>query len=203
MKKFYYLKQNSLINKDLINKLLIEINKIFQIKKTSINSSDYFYLKKSDFMNNFAFINTLNIVNQNFIKITGFDKLELNKLKFFNTTAINVKKDEVPYVPHIDKKRFFKAMVYLHDVSLNHGPIHIGKVKNNSIDLEKIRINLPSDYKEKKLNIIDHQYLDGDLTPMIGKAGDVIFFDTNTPHKAGVINSKYSRKVLRFDFINK
>ena len=35
---------------------------------------------------------------------------------------------------------------------------------------------------------------------MTGKAGDVIFFDTNTPHKAGIINEGYYRKVLRFDF---
>ena len=37
-------------------------------------------------------------------------------------------------------------------------------------------------------------------TPMTGKAGDVIFFDTNTPHKAGIIKGSYYRKVLRFDF---
>ena len=35
---------------------------------------------------------------------------------------------------------------------------------------------------------------------MTGKAGDVIFFDTNTPHKAGIIKGSYYRKVLRFDF---
>ena len=35
---------------------------------------------------------------------------------------------------------------------------------------------------------------------MTGKAGDVIFFDTNTPHKAGIIKSGYFRKVLRFKF---
>lgn len=35
---------------------------------------------------------------------------------------------------------------------------------------------------------------------MIGNAGDAIFFDTNTPHKAGIIEKGYSRKILRFDF---
>jgi len=62
------------------------------------------------------------------------------------------------------------------------------------------RKKLPNDYKKKKLNIIDKKHIDGDLIPMIGNAGDVIFFDTNTPHKAGIINEGYYRKVLRFDF---
>ena len=35
---------------------------------------------------------------------------------------------------------------------------------------------------------------------MIGRAGDVIFFDTNTPHKAGIIKKGFYRKVLRFTF---
>ena len=35
---------------------------------------------------------------------------------------------------------------------------------------------------------------------MTGKAGDVVFFDTNTPHKAGVIKARHFRKILRFKF---
>jgi len=35
---------------------------------------------------------------------------------------------------------------------------------------------------------------------MTGKAGDVIFFDTNTPHKAGIVKEGFNRKILRFDF---
>ena len=42
--------------------------------------------------------------------------------------------------------------------------------------------------------------IDGKLIPMIGNAGDAIFFDTNTPHKAGIIEEGYSRKILKFDF---
>ena len=105
----------------------------------------------------------------------------------------------LPYIPHIDKRRYLKAMVYLHDVNLEHGPIHLGRVKSTT-DIEQKRKKLPSDYKEKGLNTISDKDLDGSLTPITGKAGDVIFFDTNTPHKAGVIKDNYYRKVLRFDF---
>jgi len=66
--------------------------------------------------------------------------------------------------------------------------------------IEQKRKKLPPDYKEKGLNTIADKDIDGGLTPIIGKAGDVIFFDTNTPHKAGVIKDNYYRKVLRFDF---
>ena len=90
-------------------------------------------------------------------------------------------------------------MVYLHDVSLKHGPINLGKVKNN-INIEQKRKELPKDYKRNLLNTIYDEQIDGNLIPMVGKAGDTIFFDTNTPHKAGIIEKGYSRKVLRFDF---
>ena len=90
-------------------------------------------------------------------------------------------------------------MVYLHDVSLEHGPIHLGRVKN-TINIEKKRKQLPQDYKEKGLNSINDKDLDGSLMPMTGKTGDVIFFDTNTPHKAGIIKNNYCWKVLRLDF---
>ena len=50
------------------------------------------------------------------------------------------------------------------------------------------------------MNIIDKKHIDGDLIPMIGNAGDVIFFDTNNPHQAGMVKNGKTRKVLRFDF---
>jgi ectoine hydroxylase-related dioxygenase (phytanoyl-CoA dioxygenase family) len=59
---------------------------------------------------------------------------------------------------------------------------------------------LPIDYKNKRLNLVKKQDLEKNFIPITGKAGDVIFFDTNTPHKAGIIKSGYSRKVMRFDY---
>jgi ectoine hydroxylase-related dioxygenase (phytanoyl-CoA dioxygenase family) len=38
------------------------------------------------------------------------------------------------------------------------------------------------------------------MIPMVGLAGDVVFFDTNVPHKAGMVSNGYERYVLRFDF---
>ena len=55
--------------------------------------------------------------------------------------------------PSYRQTKIFKAMVYLHDVSLEHGPIHLGKVKEE-VDIESTRKNLPKNYKEKGLNTI-------------------------------------------------
>ena len=98
-----------------------------------------------------------------------------------------------------DINKTVKAMVYLNDVTLECGPIYLGKVKEN-FKIEQKRKELPQNYKEKGLNTIDEEFLEEKLTPMVGKAGDAIFFDTNSPHKAGIIKDNYSRKVLRFDF---
>ena len=90
-------------------------------------------------------------------------------------------------------------MVYLHDVKIEHGPIYLGKV-NKNINIEVRRIKLPSDYSDRSLNSIENDDINGALIPISGNAGDVIFFDTNTPHKAGIVKNKHYRKVLRFDF---
>ena len=102
-------------------------------------------------------------------------------------------------MPHFDQHRVLKAMLYLHDVSLDHGPIELGNVKN-TFNVDQLRLNLSENDKKKGLNIIKKEYLEGNLTPMTGAAGDVIFFDTNAPHKAGIIKKGFYRKVLRFTF---
>ena len=127
------------------------------------------------------------------------DNLELAKLWLVASTKQNSKPLALPYIPHFDKHRYFKAMVYLHDVTDNHGPIHLGYPKN-SLDIEKRRNKLPLNYKELSLNKISNQDIEGNMIPMSGHAGDIIFFDTNTPHKAGMLSEGYERNVLRFDF---
>ena len=129
----------------------------------------------------------------------GIKKLKLEKLWLVSSTSENVRTDELPYIPHFDKRRYMKAMVYIHSVTKDHGPIHIGKAKDKT-DIEMRRIKLPGDYKMLGLNLIENTEMIGAMEPMIGNSGDVIFFDTNSPHKAGAISKGYERRVLRFDF---
>ena len=196
---FTFIKEVGLLDKDLANKHLIKFDKIYQEKTNNDIYTNFCELKKDDILNDPQYLSLLNIIQKKFTLLTGFNDLNFEKLWLVNSSSNDKSKVGLPYIPHIDKRRYLKAMIYLHDVSLEHGPIHLGKVKNN-IDIEQKRKELPKDYKEKGLNTIEDEHLEENLSPMLGKAMDVIFFDTNVPHKAGIIKDGYCRKVLRFDF---
>lgn len=202
MNTFLYKKENKLIDKEQITKLLDRFNEIHQNKiYNNSGVSHIFELKGSDIEKEPLFKFLLNVIEKKIKFLSNLNDLSIKKMWLVYSTPNNQNKNFLPYIPHIDKQRYLKAMIYLHDVSYNHGPIYLGKL-NSSVDIEKIRKKLPYNYKEKGLNSIKYQQLDGSLIPMVGSAGDVIFFDTNTPHKAGIVKDNYSRKVLRFDFEN-
>ena len=138
-------------------------------------------------------------INKFFRNELGLTNLKLSHLWLVSTSSADVNSSKLPYIPHFDKLRFFKAMVYLHEVTSDNGPIYLGKAKNKE-DIEQRRRRLPDDYKMKSLNTIKKHDIKKELTPLIGSAGDVIFFDTNTPHKAGILSDGFKRQVLRFDF---
>jgi len=197
---FLYKKESNLIDKEQVTKLLNRFNEIHQNKiYNNTGVPHIFELKKSDIEKEPLFKSLLYIIEKKIKFLSNLNDLNIKKMWLVNSTPNNQNKNFLPYIPHIDKQRYLKAMVYLHDVSFNHGPIYLGKL-DSSVDVERIRKKLPYNYKEKGLNSINYQQLDGSLIPMVGSAGDVIFFDTNTPHKAGIIKDNYSRKILRFDF---
>ena len=197
--KFYFTKENKVFKEDFISKVLKRFDEIYLEDNYKSLSPNVKELSVNDLLSEPLLLSMLNIIKDRFKLIT--EKSDLNFLKIwlvFSTPNLT-KKDILPYKTHFDKQRRLKAMVYLHDIDLEHGPIQLGKIKN-SIDLDQKRKELPDDYQKKGLNSIDDLLLDSDLTPMTGKAGDVIFFDTNTPHKAGIIKDGFNRKILRFDF---
>ena len=196
---FIFAKKNLLLDGVLTEKLLREFDQIYQENTSKNIHANFLDLRKDDIMKIPLFLSLLNKIQKKFETIIGHNDLSFEKLWLVSSLSDDTNKITLPYIPHIDKRRYLKAMVYLHDVNLEHGPIHLGRVKSTT-DIEQKRKKLPSDYKEKGLNTISDKDLDGSLTPITGKAGDVIFFDTNTPHKAGVIKDNYYRKVLRFDF---
>ena len=199
-KNFIFAKENLLLDTVLVEKLHIEFDKIYQENTNNNNThTNFLDLRNDDIIKVPLFFSLLSRIQKKFELITGHNDLCFEKLWLVSSSSNDTNKTTLPYIPHIDKRRYLKAMVYLHDVNLEHGPIHLGKVKKN-INIEQKRKRLPQDYKEKGLNTIEDKDLDGTLAPMLGKAGDVIFFDTNTPHKAGIIKDSYHRKVLRFDF---
>lgn len=197
--KFFFKKEKQLIDKELINSLLSRYDKIYQEKIYKTNRDNIYEFSDNTILKEPLFELVLNKIHEKFQLIVNQKDLKFNKLWLVLTEKNFEKKNVLPYIPHIDKQRYLKAMVYLHDVTLEHGPIHLGKVKED-VNIEFTRKNLPKNYKEKGLNTIGQDLIEGELSPVLGEAGDVIFFDTNTPHKAGEVKAGFSRKVLRFDF---
>jgi len=195
---FLFFKEEMMINRQIIKELVFRFNDIIkanEYRKINNNISD---LNIDDISKEPLFLNLLENIQEKFKKITGFNDLKFDKL-WLVPSFFDEEKPNLPYLSHIDKKRYLKAMVYLHDITVDHGPIHFAKA-NKKINIEQLRKKLPKDYKKKLLNVIDDNYLHGKMKPMTGRAGDVVFFDTNTPHKAGIIKSGFYRKIIRLDF---
>jgi len=196
---FFFAKENLFLKKELTNELLKKFDQMYQKNTELKKNTNILELRKKDIMKIPLLFSLSNKIKKKFELITGHSDLSFNKLWLVSTPSNDKNKAILPYIPHIDKHRCLKAMVYLHDVKLEHGPIHIGRAKN-TIYIEQKRKELPRDYAVKGLNIIDDKDLASNLNPITGEAGDVIFFDTNTPHLAGTVKNGYCRKVLRFDF---
>lgn len=199
MNNFSFVKINSFLDKETVQSLMLRFDEIYNEEVYKINQENIRELKYADIIKEPKFHNLYNRINKKIIEISSFRDLKISKLWLVYSEATKENRRYLPYVPHIDKLRYLKAMVYLNDVNLNNGPIHLAKAKNN-ITIETIRKNLQSDYKDKGANVVNEKMFQGSLNPITGKAGDVIFFDTNTPHKAGVVKEGFDRKVLRFDF---
>tara|TARA_B110000977_G_scaffold192875_1_gene267017 strand:- start:33 stop:680 length:648 start_codon:yes stop_codon:yes gene_type:complete len=150
--------------------------------------------------------NELNLYFKNLVSIFQ-DHFDLDEKKFF-LRKLRIEKNskkiyddkKLPYIPHIDFNRCLKFMIYLNDVDQNNGSIHISNVDPETY--EKKRLNLKPNTPSINNNHITDLEKDSYL-PMIGKAGDIIFFDTNQPHFGGSYSSKdLNRFILRIDFIN-
>ena len=196
---FNFCKDATLLNKKEAESLLNRFDQIYKENMHKSLTSGIRELIGDEISNEPLFTSLLERIHKKFEFILDKNDLSFEKLWLVSSIPSDADETKLPYIPHIDKDRSLKAMIYLHDVSLDHGPIHIGRAKNN-IDTEQIRKQLPHDYQLKNLNTIKNENIDGSLTPMTGEAGDVIFFDTNTPHQAGILKDGYYRKVLRFKF---
>ena len=138
-----------------------------------------------------------------------FDKVEVlidgqadyavrfSKLWLVHSVFDNVDTTKLPYLPHFDRLRFLKVMIYLTDTDEASGAFFASKA--NVHDTELARRALPENHKEQYLN--DASSL-GDFEAVVGKAGDAIIFDTNCPHFAGAVSEGSERKVARFDYTN-
>ena len=179
--------------------ILNEFNEIHLNK--NLNKNDYI---NTAIINNLedlnSFMNTKNLYNQifNTLLFNNFNNLVFDDIWFLKSDESIYEPDSLPYVPHIDKIRKIKVIIYLNDVGIKDGPIFICKIQPSKYEF--FRRKLKPDYKLHQENIIKDLKLENYL-PQIGEFGTVIFFDTNTPHFAGRLHNKESiRKIIRFNF---
>jgi len=198
-KEFSYHKHSGLLSADEINSLnalyeKIETENKYESAYPNVRELGEGAITQEPILN--ALRQKITALFEEEIDVSG---LRFDKLWFVSSTSDDTDKKRLPYITHFDKRRYLKAMVYLHDVSMEHGPIHFGEMKQG-VDIEARRHALPPDYKAKGLNSIENFDLEEETAPVLGKAGDVILFDTNAAHKAGIVSEGFCRKVLRFDF---
>lgn len=122
-----------------------------------------------------------------------FSKIWFEK-KIFNVNTDENYLEKLPYIPHIDKYRFLKIMIYLDKVDEINGAIQFCQIKPNIFETNRINIWKNSEFS----NVIEDQNLK--FKSISGEAGDLVIFDTNCPHKAGTGNPNEERNVIRLDY---
>ena len=151
-----------------------------------------------DELKKFKYLKKLNQNIFNLIKSNKIENIKFDDIWFVKSVESIYEPKKLPYIPHIDKVRKIKAMIYLNDVVIEDGPLFISKINPNNY--ESFRKQLKPDYKERQENEVKNLKIE-DYYPLSGKFGTTIFFDTNAPHFAGKIHNKNSlRKIIRFNF---
>ncbi len=131
------------------------------------------------------------------------EKITLRKLRIERNTNKSYNSEKLPYIPHIDFNRCLKFMIYFNDIDQNNGCIHISHVNPNLYEEKRLKLKPNKDSNKTYNNHITDLKKESYL-PMTGKAGDIIFFDTNQPHYGGNFLSKSDQRfILRIDFVNK
>ena len=196
---FKFLHKKNFLNRERIKGLNSKFDDILLKKSYTALHDNVIQLNSKDINGEPMFDNLGKEIKYFFNQHVEQINLNLDKLWLISSENEHTNPTILPFIPHFDKRRYFKAMVYLHDVTKRHGPIHLGRTSDNA-NIEHRRINLPDNYKSLGLNTINDFDIDGEMIPMVGCAGDIILFDTNTAHKAGIVSKGYMRRVLRFDF---
>ena len=189
----------NLINGDRLSALEETVQRIKQSDRLTTDKHNVWELRP----NNLEDFDALKVLSEEIrerlesrSKLSG---LSLDKIWIQVTQPSEADQTVLPYITHFDKYRFLKGMLYLEDVGVKDGPIHFGKYAEH-FKVDDVRRKLPFNHKELGLNLVKDRDLEEDPSPVVGKAGDVVLFDTSAPHKAGAVAHGHSRRVVRFDF---
>lgn len=133
------------------------------------------------------------IISDHFNTKFYFNKVWFEK-KIFNVNTDKNYLEKLPHIPHIDKYRFLKIMIYLDKVDEVNGAIQFCEASPAIYEKNRLNIWRNVDFS----NIIEDKNLK--FKSICGEVGDLIIFDTNCPHKAGTGNPNEERNIIRLDY---
>lgn len=100
---------------------------------------------------------------------------------------------------HFDRIYTFKYFIYLSDVNENCGPFSI--VPKSHIKGRQLRTKTSGQYEEQKNRILldypELGYTNNDVVQILGNAGDLMIFDTDTFHMGGAVKKGNERLIIR------
>lgn len=198
-KNFEYTVAKSFLSEEIVSLLSSEFSRSFNDKKANKIQPRVVQFTAKQIDNSEALSPIVGKIMSYFTDALNVSGIALDKVWFVKSQSKDTDPNKLPYLPHFDKHRYLKAMIYLHDVVEDHGPIHFGRLLNPA-EIDTRRRRLPANYKDLGLNIIKASEMISGMEPVLGKAGDVIFFDTNAVHRAGIASEGFERNVIRFDF---
>lgn len=177
------------------------------LDKVDLLFNDLYEMNRSDTYPNVASFDLDEALNDIFLsEIFGkiksnfsINEYVLKKVWLVSSKTETISEGELPFVPHIDKQRYLKFMIYVTDVSEEDGPFSYCEEVSDTERYESFRRRVFYTKKVIKKNQIKEFKLKS-YNAVLGKKGDVIVFDTNIPHFAGAIPKDGERKVIRFDF---
>ena len=202
----------SIFNNELVNKGFFKAESFFNDAELADIEENFEITFKENMINDntakldYVKIFTNKKINRIYEKINKFLEKNidydfyLRNIWFIKTQNQNYKPD-LPFIPHIDKKRYLKVFIYINDITKDNGAF---TVSTNS-DLKKNEETRVKWWKENNLNPSKNKHglliKDNNLNfePIEMKKGSIVCFDTNTPHFAGYVKPGNIRKVIRFN----
>lgn len=98
---------------------------------------------------------------------------------------------------HFDRRRSYKAMVYLTDVTEKDGPFSVVP-RTHTIAAPLRRATINKSYQDRPNRIkLDYPELYQEPTKILGPAGTLILFDSDIFHEGGKIQKGHQRKLIR------
>ena len=201
------------INYDLINFGYFKINNFFNQNEIVEIENIFEDILEEKFVNqstakiNYNEIYKYRSVNQVYKKLHNFlnDKINYNfylrNVWFIKTQNQHIR-EELPFIAHIDKKRYLKVFLYINDIKKKNGAFTVSSnsnpKQNEVLRLNWWKENIHDPEKDKHGLLCSKKDLK--FVPIEMEKGSIVCFDTNTPHFAGKVEIGEVRKVLRFNF---